>query len=264
MRAAQGMVLLMLAWAGLIQEVQAESMKNTTVRVLTYNIKHGSTMKGDFDLDRIAGVIRGAQPDLVALQEVDVKTGRARGLDIAAEMGQRTGMAVVFGKAMDFDGGAYGVAILARHGLAAPRCEALPNTGRNEPRAALAADVALPDDTVIPFISTHLEVASESDRLEQVGALNRLFAHESAPALLAGDFNALPDSKAMSLLKTEWTVACGDNPPPTFPSDAPHIKIDYVLFRPASRWSVLETRVIQDAVASDHCAYLVVLEYRAD
>src|SRR5690606_23370805 len=88
--------------------------KSATLRVLTYNIKHGATLRGDFDLDRIAGVIRGAEPDLVALQEVDVRTRRARGMDIAGELASRTRLYPAFGRAMPYDGGDYGVAILSR------------------------------------------------------------------------------------------------------------------------------------------------------
>ena len=32
------------------------------------------------------------------------------------------------------------------------------------------------------------------------------------------------------------------------------------MFYPQERWRVIERRVIQDTVASDHCAYLVTLE----
>ena len=46
----------------------------------------------------------------------------------------------------------------------------------------------------------------------------------------------------------------------TFPSDNPQVKIDYVMYYPENRWRVLKTEVIQDTVASDHCAYLVTIE----
>jgi endonuclease/exonuclease/phosphatase family metal-dependent hydrolase len=46
----------------------------------------------------------------------------------------------------------------------------------------------------------------------------------------------------------------------TFPADSPSIKIDYILFRPAHRWKVLEARVLDEPVASDHRPLLVVLE----
>ncbi len=37
-------------------------------------------------------------------------------------------------------------------------------------------------------------------------------------------------------------------------------KIDYVLYKPANRWKVLETKVIDEKIASDHCPLLTVLE----
>ena len=49
----------------------------TSVRVLTYNIRHGEGMDGVYDLGRIAEIIRGAHPDVVALQEVDRGTERS-------------------------------------------------------------------------------------------------------------------------------------------------------------------------------------------
>ncbi len=55
------------------------------LRILTYNIHHGEGTDGRFDLARIAGVINGQRPDLVALQEVDRRTTRASGVDQAAE-----------------------------------------------------------------------------------------------------------------------------------------------------------------------------------
>lgn len=58
--------------------------------------------------------ITNLQPDLVALQEVDQKTGRSSGIDQAAELGHLTGMHWVFGKAMDYQGGGYGLAVLSR------------------------------------------------------------------------------------------------------------------------------------------------------
>ena len=57
-----------------------------------------------------------------------------------------------------------------------------------------------------------------------------------------------------------WTDATAKNPEPTFPSSDPTRKIDYVMYIPQNQWRVLETNVIQDTVASDHCGLLVVLE----
>ena len=186
-------------------------------------------------------------------------TKRARGMDLATELGYRCKMASIFAKAMDFDGGAYGEAILSRYPFESTRRIALPSTEGNEPRAAVAATIALPNGQRIVFAGTHLDHTSSSERDAQASALNAALVPAALPTLLAGDFNATPESTPIGILKKHWTIACGENPPPTFPSDDPKIKIDYVMFAPASRWTVVDTQVIQDAVASDHCAYLVTL-----
>ena len=86
-----------------------------SLRVMTYNIHIGKGMDGKADLARIAGVIKSADVDVVALQEVDVKTRRS-GVesDQLKELAKLTGMHGVFAKARDFDGGEYGQAVLSR------------------------------------------------------------------------------------------------------------------------------------------------------
>jgi endonuclease/exonuclease/phosphatase family metal-dependent hydrolase len=80
---------LILLWTLLLSAstLQAQSDSSRIVRVLSFNILHGATTKGDFDLDAIAKVIKDADPDLVALQEVDFQTKRAKGYDLATELG---------------------------------------------------------------------------------------------------------------------------------------------------------------------------------
>ena len=62
------------------------------IAVLTYNIYHGEDANGNSNLDAVANIINSLGPDLVALQEVDNKTTRAKGLDLTAELSKRTGM----------------------------------------------------------------------------------------------------------------------------------------------------------------------------
>ncbi|MCB1024430.1 MAG: endonuclease/exonuclease/phosphatase family protein, partial [Acidobacteria bacterium] len=128
--------------------------KETLVRVLTFNILHGATTKGDFDLDRIAAVIKDANADLVALQEVDYKTRRAKNYDLVTELGWRTKMAPLFGKAMDYDGGGYGEGILTRLPISSSRNVPLPHSQGNEPRAALEVTLKLESGETISFIGT--------------------------------------------------------------------------------------------------------------
>jgi endonuclease/exonuclease/phosphatase family metal-dependent hydrolase len=232
------------------------------IRVLTFNIYHGATMNGDFDLDYIARVIDSTKPDLVALQEVDFMTRRARGYDIATELGWRLRMASVFGRAMDYDGGEYGEAVLSRHSFILTRNVPLPFTGSREPRAALEAITVLPSGDTIAFIGTHLDhVADDTDRILQVEQINEEFAGMKYPVILAGDLNAVPGSIPINKLEEIWGSAYDrESPAPTYPSGNPVKKIDYVMFRPAGRWRVISSEVIQDSLASDHCAYFVILE----
>lgn len=232
------------------------------VKVLTFNILHGATTLGDFDLEAIAKVILEAQPDLVALQEVDFLTNRAQKYDLVTELGWRTKMAPIFGRAMPYDGGEYGEGILSKYSFLQTQNVALPHSLGKEPRAALEARIMLPSGDTISFIGTHLDhTREEKDRIEQVQKINATFGKSPLPTILAGDLNALPGSRPISILEELWQSTYDkENPAGTYPSSEPIKKIDYILYRPKTSWRVLETKVIEDAVASDHCAYLVTLE----
>ncbi len=229
---------------------------------MTFNILHGATTMGDFDLDAIARVILEADPDLVALQEVDFQTNRAKKYDLVTELAIRTNLAPLFGKAMDFDGGEYGEGILSKTTFLQTRNVALPFSPGNEPRAALEVITVLESGDTIAFIGTHLDhLRDETDRLAQVKKINEAFRWNRYPSILAGDLNAVPESQPIKILEEHWTPAYyHDQAAPTFPSSAPEKKIDYIMFNPEARWKVLETKVIQDSIASDHCAYLVTFQ----
>jgi endonuclease/exonuclease/phosphatase family metal-dependent hydrolase len=232
------------------------------VKVLSFNILHGATTKGDFDLDAIAKVIIDASPDFVAMQEVDFITNRAKKYDLVTEMGWRAKMAPIFARAMDYDGGEYGEGVLSKHTFIQTRNVALPFTPGNEPRAAIEIITVLPSGDTIAFVGTHLDhLRDEKDRVAQVKKINEIFSSNIYPTILAGDLNATPGSRPINILEEMWSGSYNTNKPePTFPSHKPSKKIDYVMFYPKNRWKILEKEVIQDSIASDHCAYLVTLE----
>ncbi len=247
-------------WANAYQALCQESVDSTRVlRVLSYNIYHGETMKGDFDLDLIAQVIRKEDPDLVALQEVDFFTKRAKHMDLATELGLRTDLAALFGRAMYFDEGEYGEGILSGYSFLSTRNHALPSGEGKEPRSALEARVVLLSGDTIAFVGTHFDHAGEVDRINQAARVREILADIDLPVLLAGDLNASPESRTMEILFSDLKPSDKDIAP-TIPSDGPRVKIDYILYGPPERWRVLESRVICDSVASDHCALLSVLE----
>ena len=232
------------------------------IRVLTYNILHGATMDGDFDLDQIANAIRRANPDLVALQEVDFFTNRAKKLDLVTELGWRLQMAPLFGRAMPYDGGEYGEGILSKFSFIQTRMVPLPHSPGTEPRTALEIVTILPSGDSITFVGTHLDhLADSKNRIAQAEAINENFQENRHPTILAGDLNAQPGSDPIKILEKKWRLTADQNDAKgTFPSSHPRIKIDYIMLLKNAKWKIHETKVIQDKEASDHCGYLVVLE----
>jgi endonuclease/exonuclease/phosphatase family metal-dependent hydrolase len=237
------------------------------LRVLTYNIHHGEGTDGKLDLARIARVISDQKPDLVSLQELDVKTRRTGGVDEPAELAKLTGMKVAFGKGIDYQGGQYGNAVLSRFMLQSTKVHPLPGKEGAEKRCALAVVLKpWPQGPALTFVATHLDhTRDETDRLAQADEIKRLLTSDegAAPMILAGDFNAVPASETMKRLG-RWTDAGAEANAPTDPSDKPRSRIDYVLLRPSRVWHVVETSVIDEPVASDHRPVLAVLEWRGE
>jgi endonuclease/exonuclease/phosphatase family metal-dependent hydrolase len=230
------------------------------LRVLTYNIHHGEGVDGRTELTRLAGIISASNADVVALQEVDQKTTRTKGVDQAAELGALTGLNFSYGKAMDYQGGAYGQALLSRWPLEDFTVHPLPNPAKVEPRIAISAVVRPPGLPAVRVIGTHLDASrDDAARRQQAIALNDLFAKDDTLTLLLGDLNARPETPVIQTLFTVWADASIGTPLPTIPSKKPTGRIDYVLLRPAGVWRVISSTVLPEAVASDHRPLLVEL-----
>lgn len=232
------------------------------LRVLTYNIHHGEGMDGRFDLPRLADIMTSAAPDLIALQEVDQGTTRAGGVDQVAELGRLTGMRPVFAKAMDFQGGAYGVGVLSARPIRRVENRPLPGSAGREPRTALTIDVDMgARGPRVQFTSTHFDQGrDEMDKVAQASYLNVTLSRRSGSAgILAGDMNTRADTAPMQILSQRWTdmfIA-----PPVDAAGRPRRRVDYVMVRPAAHWRTIESRVVDAPLASDHQPVLVVLEW---
>jgi endonuclease/exonuclease/phosphatase family metal-dependent hydrolase len=230
----------------------------TLLRVLSYNIHHGEGMDGRIDLERIARVISSVEPDIVALQEVDVRAQRSGGVDQALELARLAGMHVLYGATMPYQGGQYGNALLSRWPAAEFRNHALPVTPGREPRAILDARFAHPFTGRI--LATHLDI-TRPDRMSAVQALESIMPPSGAtPAILLGDLNDTPDSPVLEGLRAQGWVSAVEGP--TVPVKQPKRQIDFILYRPESRWRVLEQRVLDEPVASDHLPIFAVLELK--
>ncbi|MEZ6197129.1 MAG: endonuclease/exonuclease/phosphatase family protein [Planctomycetota bacterium] len=248
----------------LILVMPACSSPPERLRVLSYNIHHGEGTDGRFDLARLAAVISAETPDLVALQEVDRGTRRASGVDQAAELGRLTGMTAVFGRAIPYQGGEYGDAVLSRRAVRRSGALPLPAEPGHETRVATWVEIPTERGPLV-FVGTHLDhTEDEGDRVRQAETLVAAWPRGAgADVVLAGDLNAEPGSAPMGILLAHFEDASRATPEPTFPSDAPEKRIDWILVRAELGWRVAESRVLDERIASDHRPLLVVLE-RAD
>lgn len=238
--------------------VSCEAPHNVTTRptdgfvVMSYNVRSGKGMDGKRDLDRTAAVIRAAQADVVALQEIDSVTRRSNGKDVAAVLGKKCSMYHTFSKAIDFDSGGYGVAMLSREKPIAIQRFALP--GREEARTLLVVEFK-------HFIvaSTHLSLTAE-DRMASLAVIDSVAMAARKPIFIAGDWNATPDSEFGRALgeKMQYltdTKAC------TFPADRPDRVIDYIVTPHKQKVEIVRREVVDEPMASDHRPIIAVLKF---
>ena len=73
---------------------------------------------------------------------------------------------------------------------------------------------------------------------------------KNTPAILAGDLNDVPGSPTLKEIGKLW-LRTNPEITPTVPVAKPVRQIDYILVRPKDRWKVVETQVMDEAVASD-------------
>ncbi len=234
-----------------------------TIRLLTYNIHHARNESGVVDIDGLAAYIDSLHPDVVALQEVDSVCRRSGNMDIAAELGKRTGMYYYFGKAMEYDGGGYGEALLSRLPIENIRTIRLPvlNDKDREPRAAIEAGIRLPGGLIIGFVATHLDhVEDEADRLLQARFLAERLRYQNIPYIIAGDLNALPQSQTMKALFEVAAQPPLDKNLPTWPSGTATKKIDYFLLSKNYQWQCTRFEVPEEKHISDHRPVLMEIK----
>jgi len=245
----------------------ANSGAQNNLRIMTYNIHHANpptkAKTGEIDIDAIVQVIKNEDPDLVALQEVDVNTKRSNKVDQAAVIAQKLGMQAFFGRAIDHEGGYYGVAILSKYPLSETVVIPLPEEAdpKAEDRVLTTAKVTLPNGKVIRFGSTHLDVRSAGNRDQQVQKISEIATQETLPFIVAGDFNAMPGTSAIDLLDKSFTRSCTDNCAPTIPVINPNRTIDFVAFSKTSPFKVISQKVIPERYASDHLPVVVNLQF---
>lgn len=219
--------------------------------LMSYNVRNGKGMDNKRNLNRTAAVIRAARPDVVALQEIDSVTRRSEGNDVAAVLGRKCSMYHTFSKAIDYDGGGYGVALLSREKPVAVQRFALP--GREEARTLLYVEFEQ-----YAVVSTHLSLTAE-DRMASLAVIDSVATMCTKPIYIAGDWNATPES-AFGRALGEKMQYLTDTKACTFPADSPDRVIDYIVAPHDQAVEVLRREVVNEPMASDHRPIIAVVK----
>jgi len=227
-----------------------------SLRVMTYNIRHGQGMDDKISLERVAMNIVTAGADLCGIQEVDRYMPRSGLADQARRLAKLCGMHYVFASNLKLPFFAtYGTAILSRWPIIYSHNYSLPGTG--EPRGLLKT-LILHRHQEINFFTTHLGL-KEEERAEQAHLIKNIISECDKPVIFTGDLNDVTDGGVAEVLLTENMKNClpaGANQLPTFPSANPQKQIDFIFFD--GPWVVDNVWTV-NSKASDHLPMVAAL-----
>lgn len=225
--------------------------------MMSYNVHNFVGMDEQRDYQRIADLILEVSPDVVAIQEADSVTLRSEGKYTLRELADRCLMFPVYAPAIDFQGGKYGVGVLAKEKPL--KVKRLPLPGSEELRVLLVVEFER-----YVLACTHLSLTA-ADRLASVDIIREEAKLAAKPFFLAGDLNDTPGSATMAALKEDFDLL-SDRRANTFPADNPTTCIDYVYAYNGNGpvGSVLKNQVVNEPVASDHLPVFVDVRLPTD
>lgn len=236
-------------------------------RIMTYNVHLCIGTDRRLDIGRVADVIAALDPDIIALQELDVGRARTGGLDQAQHLAKRLGMSFHFSPAIALETEAYGDAILTRLPERLIKAGPLPDyppLPRLERRGALWVAVRV-DQHELQVITTHLGLVPGEQRLQAsaLAGFNWLgHPDRRNPTILLGDLNAHRQSQVCKTLlhglNDARQMVAGARGIATFPSTLPIVGIDHVFVSDdVSVRSVMAPTDRRTRQASDHLPLVV-------
>jgi endonuclease/exonuclease/phosphatase family metal-dependent hydrolase len=241
---------------------------------MTYNVHGCVGTDRRLDETRIAQVIAEYDPDVVALQELDVARSRSRLTDQARHIADHLKMDFHFHPALLIEEEQYGDAILSRLPMRLLKTGILPTSVSRwafEPRGALLVELETAGLSV-RMINTHLGLSFRERKAQIDELLSPVWMDPETTEnrfILCGDFNALPGSlvykTAAERLRDVQRAVPGLKTRATFSSMYPILRVDHILISPdirVERVQVPSTPLIRKA--SDHLPIIADLVLSAD
>ncbi|MGH9000373.1 MAG: endonuclease/exonuclease/phosphatase family protein [Acidimicrobiia bacterium] len=195
------------------------------MRVVTFNIKHGTNRSGSVDPAGLRRACAGFGADVLALQEVDRRALRSRLADQVSQVARATAMSSAFGEAArKWAVRRYGNALFCAGALSGVEVLPLPAPGNGEFRVAVLASAELRDGKTLSVAATHLSFR-KGEGPAQLAVVLEALARRPLPRVLLGDLNLGPEVVTPAVTAAGYALAPTG---PTFPAGAPRARIDYV------------------------------------
>ncbi len=242
----------------------------TAVRIMTYNVHSCVGTDGRHSPKRIARVIGRYQPDIVALQELDIGRKRTGEVDQPHLIAKELEMLYHFHPAIKVAEERYGDAVLSRYPMELVRAMPLPKLASRlslEERGAVWVSVKI-GNVHVQVINAHLSFYGPECRHQAKALIGpEWIGHPRCvePAVLCGDFNSLPNTNPWRTLngklRDAQRVLAEHRPLATWFGRYPIGRIDHVFVSSRIKVCAIEvpnTRL--DKLASDHLPLIVDLE----
>lgn len=223
--------------------------KTITLKVMSYNARTTDANAGPLFTD-LKAYIKEYNPDLLLLRQVDSATTRALKINRPLEVATETGMNVFFAKAIDYQTGGYGNAVLSKFPILSSK--SIKVTGGTEVRSLASITVKIDEFNNLTFLGTELDPLAvdrnESNRIAQVQQIMSYTNSLTNPTIFVGNFNfnrtgegydKIKDTQVYDYVADQFTFACLSlgcvlNTPVANPTSV----FDYVSFKPSDSFKV--------------------------
>jgi endonuclease/exonuclease/phosphatase family metal-dependent hydrolase len=228
------------------------------MRVMTWNIHGCVGTDRRRDPERIAAAIGAARPDILAVQEIDIRSRHADPVHLLDRIAEHAGAHRYESYTISEDDRRYGIALYSRWPIHSENWHDLAFR-RREPRRAIDATVDAPGGPV-RVLATHFGL-SLAERRAQIARLRQAIGRPlERPTILLGDFNdwLLPGAVGRLFGADFPTVIA----PRSFPSRVPLFPLDRIFL--SDHFAAEPLPLELPLVASDHRAVAARVTLRGD
>ncbi len=223
-----------------------------TLKIGSYNIAAGK--KINYDMTVFGKQVKDTGLDIVGFQEVDYMTNRNQKQDTMKIISESSGLAhYAYFKAIDYQGGEYGLGILSRYPILSTELIKL-ESGSKEQRI-LAHAVIDVEGTPVDFFVTHLTHNDTDLRNGQFRQIAEILKNYDT-FILTGDFNTSVFAD-YNVIRDAGKVNHAQNKLITFPSKS--TPLDNIVYHDKA-WQFTNAKVVQNT-NSDHYMLYATMEY---